>query len=83
MMPNSFLFFPFSPCKATCLYPGEQRKRLDAAMRQSHAVHLLREISHQQQADIELMKHEIARLMERSRASFAVRRPVQPDIIYS
>ena len=66
-----------------CLYTGEQKKRLDAAMRQSHAVHVLHEISHQQQSDIELMKQEIARFMERSRASFAVHRPVQPDIIYS
>lgn len=65
------------------LYAGEQKKRLDAAMRQSHAVHVLREISHQQQSDIELMQHEIARWLQRSKASFAAPRPVQPDIIYS
>ncbi|DBA69301.1 TPA: Cilia- and flagella-associated protein 43 [Trebouxia sp. C0005] len=62
---------------------GDARKRLDASMRQSHAVHVLREISHQQQADIERMMHEIARLSERSKASFALQRPAQPDIIYS
>ncbi|KAL3160747.1 hypothetical protein ABBQ32_010656 [Trebouxia sp. C0010 RCD-2024] len=62
---------------------GEQKKQLDAAMRQSHAVHVLREISHQQQSDIKLMQDEIARLMQRSKASFAGHRQVQPDIIFS
>lgn len=68
---------------ASFLHAGDARKRLDASMRQSHAVHVLREISHQQQADIERMMHEIARLSERSKASFALQRPAQPDIIYS
>ncbi len=68
---------------ASNLHAGDERKRLDASMRQSHAVHVLREISHQQQADIQLMKHEVARLSERSKASFALQRPVQPDITYS
>lgn len=68
---------------ASILHAGDERKRLDASMRQSHAVHVLREISHQQQVDIQLMKHEIARLSERTKASFALQRPVQPDITYS
>ena len=51
-------------------------------MLNSHAVHVLREISHQQRSDIELLKQEIARLLERSRASFARKRLVQTDIIY-
>ena len=61
----------------------DQKRRLEASMRHSHAVHVLREISHQQQSDIELMRHEIARLSERSKASFALQRKVQPDIISS
>ena len=65
------------------VHAGEQRKRLDAAMQQSHAVHVLREISHQQQSDIKLMQHEIARWVERSKATFAAHRPVQTDIVYS
>ena len=52
-------------------------------MRQSHAVHVLREISHQQLSDIDLMQHEIARWVQRSKASFADHRPVQTDIVYS
>ncbi|KAL3139282.1 Cilia- and flagella-associated protein 43 [Trebouxia sp. C0009 RCD-2024] len=62
---------------------GEQKKQLDTAMRQSHAVHVLREISHQQHSDIKLMQDEIARLMQRSKASFVGHRQVQPDIIFS
>ena len=62
---------------------ADQKRRLDAAMRNSHAVHVLREISHQQKSDIDLLKQEIARLLERSKASFAHHRLLQPDIIYS
>lgn len=64
-------------------HAGEHGKRLDAAMRQSHAVHVLREISHQQQSDIQSMRHEIARWVERSKATFAAHKPVQTDIVYS
>ena len=62
---------------------GDQQKRLDSAMRQSHAVHVLREISHQQRSDIGLLQYEIKRLLEQSKASFALQRPVQPDILSS
>lgn len=68
---------------AVCSFAGEQKNRLDAAMRQSHAMHVLHEICHQQQCDIDLMQHEIARWVQRSKASFVGHRPTQTDIVHS
>ena len=69
--------------KTSVMNAADQKKRLDAAMRQSHAIHVLREISHQQQSDIQLLQQEIRRLKERSKASFANKHPAQPDIIHT
>lgn len=52
-------------------------------MRKAHTVHVLKELSKQQSINIELLTTEIARLTERTRASFTAEHPVQPDIIYS
>ena len=60
---------------------GDKKRRADAVIRQSHAVHLLREIAHQQHSDIQLLEREISRLTERSKASFALQKLVQPDIV--
>ena len=60
---------------------GEYKLHREAAMRQAHSTHVLRELAHQQGVNIGLMTAEIARLTQRTRASFTSACLEQPDNI--